>query len=687
VTKKSLCKNETEFRVPFNHRVLFARTSYSGVYGVFSGIDSRRAIVPPIGLGYIASVVREGNFDGDPVLRGKTAKSRYDVLPMLDNEIYHESPAAFAERILAYNPSVVGISSATPSFAEAQAIAVELKERNPDVITINGGPHVNSITDFVNDKPNDFSSRMTLVLKDLDPRLLSAQKEALRQLVLPGQFDYAITKEGEYTTLHLLEILNHGGSLNDVQNLIYQRWDNGTCHPIKTNDKAYVSDTKGRLDCLPRQAYDLMEMEEYNHPIAGYGMQPMGAFQTARGCPQACSFCHVDFGRTIRFMSAEKVLDEMEYLMHRFGRRWLTIYDDTYTWPDKIAHREGRDPLERIKLISRGIIERGYHDEGLRYQVFMRANMVDADALKEIVESGVHTISIGVESGDDQVLKNIGKGTNLLKVQQAMQRLFEYVDSFGIEVRASFILGLPGETRDSILRTFDVLGESGLPMHRVNVNIATPLPGTRLYNEALLEQRVKFVEEVKPSDEVLPDWSTFRRHGNAIIEVLDEKGETVVSPDELIQLQKKAHEVFYTRRDTLRYHMNQVRKLIDLGGDPKDDAYYYRPVFFAVRELLGIDRKDLRLKQVHDDNFQLTRERVDRWEAFILDQDAHRTADASDVVLEMSDAFGFHGQDPKTDDGRKTVRKVLMAEQKLGGLQHSAQQRQDPLIVSHQGLE
>jgi radical SAM superfamily enzyme YgiQ (UPF0313 family) len=687
MTFKRLCVNESEFCRPFNHRVLFARTSYSGVYGVFSGIDSRRAIVPAIGLGYIASVVREANFDGDPVLRGKTAQSRYEVLPIVDNEIYHESPSALAERILAYDPSVVGISSATPSFAEAQAIAAELKKRNPDVITVNGGPHVNSITDFVNDKPNDTSTRMTLVLKDLDPRLLLAQEEALRQLVLPGQFDYAVTKEGEYTTLHLLEILNHGDKLSDVRNLIYQRWDDGICRPIKTDDKAYVADTKGRLDCLPRQAYDLMEMEEYNHPIPGYGMQPMGAFQTARGCPQACSFCHVDFGRTIRFMSAEKVLDEMEYLMTAFGRKWLTVYDDTYTWPDKMAIREGRDPLERIKLISRGIVDRGYYGEGLRYQVFMRANMVDADTLKEIVQSGVHTISIGVESGDDQVLKNIGKGTNLKMVQQAMRRLFEYVDSYGVEVRASFILGLPGETHDSILRTFDVLGEGGLPMHRVNVNIATPLPGTRLYNEALLQKGVKFVEEVKPLNEPLPDWSTFRRHGNAIIEVLDEKGETVVSPDELIQLQKKAHEVFYTRGDTLRYHMNQIRKLMSLGGDPKDDAYYYRPVFFAVRELLGVDRKDPRLTQVHDRDIQLTPERIDRWEASILDQSAQSNADALGVLFEMSDAFGFHGKDPHVDDGDRTVREALTAEQKLGGLQHSTQTRQDPLIVSQQGLE
>jgi hypothetical protein len=160
-----------------------------------------------------------------------------------------------------------------------------------------------------------------------------------------------------------------------------------------------------------------------------------------------------------------------------------------------------------------------------------------------------------------------------------------------------------------------------------------------------------------------------------------------VSPEELIQLQKTAHEVFYTRRDTLHYHMNQIRKLIDLGGDPKDDAYYYRPVFFAVRELFGVDRKDPRLRQVHDHDIQLTPERVDRWESFILDRGAHGSAEALDVVFEMSDVFGFHGQDPKADDGMKTVREALTAEQKLGGLRHSTQQRQDPLIVSHQGLE
>ena len=69
--------------------------------------------------------------------------------------------------------------------------------------------------------------------------------------------------------------------------------------------------------------------------------------------------------------------------------------------------------------------------------------MVDVDAVHEIAEAGVHTISIGVESGDDLILRNIGKGTNLDKIEAAMRRLAIVSESHGVEVRASFILALP----------------------------------------------------------------------------------------------------------------------------------------------------------------------------------------------------------------------------------------------------
>ena len=67
---KRLVSDEVDFTAPVNNRVVLARTSYSGVYGVFSGIDARRAIVPPMGLAYIAAVIREGSFQGDSILRG-----------------------------------------------------------------------------------------------------------------------------------------------------------------------------------------------------------------------------------------------------------------------------------------------------------------------------------------------------------------------------------------------------------------------------------------------------------------------------------------------------------------------------------------------------------------------------------------------------------------------------------------
>jgi hypothetical protein len=258
----------------------------------------------------------------------------------------------------------------------------------------------------------------------------------------------------------------------------------------------------------------------------------------------------------------------------------------------------------------------------------------------------------------------------------------------GVEIRASFILGLPGENRESVERTMELLGENGLPMHRVNVNIATPLPGTRMYNQALLEHNLKFVEEVKPSTESLPDWAAFRRHGNAIIEVLDDEGNTIIQPDELIELQKRAHQLFYSRPSTFDYHIRRMKSLVDLKGEPRDDAYYYRPIFFTVRELFGVDRHDPELSRVHNPGLKLDHGLIDRWSDVVKDESRHHSREALEVLYEMNDVFGYHGLDTDAEqDERCEGSDRLQPESKLGRLKDLQREGQDPLIVSQQGLE
>lgn len=439
----------------------------------------------------------------------------YEV-KIFDCEIDTLSNEELISALKTFDPLITGVTSATPNHWIACEIIKKIKQEVGCFI-VSGGPHP------------------------------TVQPEEVLQET--AEIDFVIRYEGEFSMLELInKIRLNDTNFAEIDGLSF-RSGNGIIEITHNKDRELIED----LNELPRQSYHLLPYEKYTHSVPRKGIKKMAAILTSRGCPNNCSFCFRMFGRTVRNRSIESVLDEIEYAIKELGVEWVTFYDDTFT-------------VDKNRAIQ---VFRGMRDRGIKvdFQCFVRANTINDELMQEMIASGCKIVSLGIESGNDEILKGVKKGTNVEMIRGAMNLIAKY----DIEIRGSFILGLPFETKKTLRDTFRLIEE--LPLHRINVNICTPNPGTELFRQAQRGEGIRLLSN---------NWQEFRRHGNCVIET-DE-----LTPKELINYQKEALRLFYTRKDVLEYHLDQFLK-------GEKDMFYFRPVIFALKQEL--DNREVEVKE------------------------------------------------------------------------------------------
>ena len=185
---------------------------------------------------------------------------------------------------------------------------------------------------------------------------------------------------------------------------------------------------------------------------------------TSRGCPYQCIFCQTPFGKEVRFHSPAYVVDYIDHLQRRFGVRELHFCDDTFSLRE-----------DRVAEICNGFLRRGLD---LTWYAATRANVSDEGIFGTMRRAGCWICAIGVESGDPEVLRRIGKHIDLDQVRRTCRA----VRRAGLMLKTFFILGSPGETEASIERTIRLAID--LKAHYPVFSLMTPFPGTRLWQEA-----------------------------------------------------------------------------------------------------------------------------------------------------------------------------------------------------------
>ena len=316
-------------------------------------------------------------------------------------------------------PRFVGLTATTPLIDNALAIAAVSRQVFPDAKIVLGGVHPTV---------------------EPDSTLGS------------DCVDYVVRDEGELTALELVS----GRAIDEIDGLSF-RSDGRTLH---NPDRALISD----LDAMPPPAYHLLPMTRYFPALGSYRQLPAMSVFATRGCPGRCTFCHRTFRGKVRHRSAASVVKEIRMLKNDYGIREIAFYDDTFTLSGRMV-RELCDMLIRDRL-------------GVTWSCFTRADRVDEELLRRMKDAGCHLLLIGVESADETILKNLKKNVSLEQARDVVRT----ARSVGIETRASFLLGSPGETEETIRKTIDFA--ITLDPDQVQFNITTAYPGTELYEWA-----------------------------------------------------------------------------------------------------------------------------------------------------------------------------------------------------------
>ncbi len=320
--------------------------------------------------------------------------------------------------IVEYQPDIVGISANSPMFASACVVAKIIKEIQREIVVILGGPHVSMLG-----------------------------KEALNC----QDIDIGIKGEGEYTVVELLDAFEHGKKLNNIQGIIYR--ENGKI--VENSSRAFIQDLDSL--CYPHEnAPDVLK---------DYKKYPPKAFKNilaTRGCSYNCFFCGSRelWSRKVRFRSPENVIQEIQNLQKR-GIRSFRFEDDTFGMNKKYLN----DLCNALIL----------HCPGITWVCELHVNLVDEETISLMKKAGCYTIQLGIESGNNEILKKMRKNMTIEEAYEAAQIIKKYE----IELEGFIMIGFPYETEETLDDTIEAIKK--FKCDEIIYSIFTPYPGTEAF--------------------------------------------------------------------------------------------------------------------------------------------------------------------------------------------------------------
>jgi radical SAM superfamily enzyme YgiQ (UPF0313 family) len=301
------------------------------------------------------------------------------------------------------------------------------------------------------------------VIKDVSPKTIIICGGSVtvnsKFLLENTDVDIAVIGEGEKTLSELLEALKNQDSLNNIKGIYFK---NGAA-VIKNATRPRIED----LDSIEFPEYHFFDTEAYIQSqvrITGYRSLPM---IISRGCPYSCNFCHRNFGHEIKYRSVGNIIEEIKELKRRFNIDYFVLWDELPLFDKEWAQNFAAALTSNSLRVSWSCPGRA-------------SSITDSDLkfLKLLKRSGLKRISFGVESGSDDMLKRMNKR---LTVEQA-EKALKITRKAGIKATATFMIGYPGETPDTIKKSADFCKKNLL---KTTFYICVALPGSNLYRDCI----------------------------------------------------------------------------------------------------------------------------------------------------------------------------------------------------------
>lgn len=390
---------------------------------VYFGDPTIPAVTPPLGLAYLAAYLEKYRYPVailDAVVEGKIRKYKKKT-------VYGLSEKEILERIKKFAPDLVGIACMYTAYAgDAHRVAKIVKDYNPKIPVIFGGAHASIFPE--------------LILKDKN-------------------VDLVVLGEGELTILDLVRHLEAKKPLTELPGTVARIRKK----IIRNNPRVFIED----LDAIPFPAWHLMPMKTYIEAgDSDYAMRRPGmVIISSRGCPGRCIYCsiHAVWGHTWRGRSSKNVADELEKLHQDYGIREFYFMDDSMG--------VSKPRLKEIcqEIIQRKLDIRWTTPNGIAHWT------LDEEVLDRMKAAGCYRITFGIESGNPETRRFIGKPYDLSQAE----RMIKYANKIGLWTICTNIIGFPDETREQIEDTIKFAIDSDTDL--AIFYLLCPHPGTKAY--------------------------------------------------------------------------------------------------------------------------------------------------------------------------------------------------------------
>lgn len=427
---------------------------------------------------------------------------------IIDAEAEQLSTEDVIRRAKDFNPNIIGLTGTTPFFHITKELAANIKKEMPEKIVVVGGSHIT----------------------------------ILKQEVFDACFDYGFVGEADVSWVEFLkEMSSYNPDFFKIKGMIFRK--NGEM--VFTGSPDFIV----KMDDLPIPSRHLLNPNLYKMGTR-QGTRKCTSLMTVRGCPFSCIYCSTEiFGKKVRKRSPELVIKEIQKIVEQ-GYTHLMLLDDTAT----IDKRHFMDICNLI--ISNNI--------KITWEISTRANLVDEELMSTMKKAGVIRIFFGLEVVNERIREIIHKNIPMesYKIANLLGK------KYNIETCNNCMIGLPGETRETIQETIDYL-KNAREITQSNINIVVPYPGTELYRMAKnKEMELELITD---------DFSKYRRFNTAVMKVGS------LSPQDLVEIQNKAYISTYF----LPWRLYPMLKRSGVKSLLLITLRIYKHIVFSIRKLIN----------------------------------------------------------------------------------------------------